>query len=243
MKLPQWVGTLHCWKMLRYAMTNRCPRVGDGGKEGRLSEEMAAISAQVRAWARMGIEYVQIREPELTPGEMLEVRGAGGRGRNEGEETEVDAGPGVGRRTRLLVPRWAVVAIEGGADGVHLPGSYVREEDFESRVRGLRERFRLAGVEGATVSVSCHAVEEVRRAARAGVDLALYGPVFEKVVGGARLWDGVGLEDLRRACDAAGTMTIFALGGVSAERVEACRLAGASGVAGIRMFAGERSAT
>jgi thiamine-phosphate pyrophosphorylase len=48
----------------------------------------------------------------------------------------------------------------------------------------------------------------------------------------------VGLEKLREACAVAGEMPVFALGGVDEGSAGECVDAGASGVAGIRMFFG-----
>ncbi|MGA7157596.1 MAG: thiamine phosphate synthase, partial [Acidobacteriaceae bacterium] len=100
----------------------------------------------------------------------------------------------------------------------------------------VREVFRRAGVAEAVVGASCHSVEEVRRAVAGGVDLILFGPVFEKRVGGLVVVEGVGLERLREACTEAGGTTVLALGGVTWENAEECLGVGASGVAGIRLF-------
>jgi thiamine-phosphate pyrophosphorylase len=59
--------------------------------------------------------------------------------------------------------------------------------------------------------------------------------VFGKVLGASSL-PGVGLDLLAAACAVAGTMPVFALGGVSAENAKDCIDAGAAGVAGIRLF-------
>lgn len=222
--------------MLRYAMTNSRLGVGDRDKAGLRPGGTEAMLEQVRRWAAEGIEYVQLREPSLTAGELLELTKEARTARDEGDRQRQ---PGDGLRTRLLVPRWTDAAVEGGADGVHLPGVYAREAQLEATIGEIRRRFRQAGVDVATVSLSCHTIEEVRLAARAGIDLVLYGPVFEKVVDGTAVRDGMGLQDLREACEAAGGMTVFALGGVTAERIEQCRRAGAGGIAGIRMYAGE----
>jgi thiamine-phosphate pyrophosphorylase len=84
--------------------------------------------------------------------------------------------------------------------------------------------------------VSCHSVDEVRRAKKEGVDFVLFGPVFEKRVDGEMVGDGVGLERLQEACSAAAGMPVLALGGVTWPRAELCIEAGAAGVAGIRLF-------
>jgi thiamine-phosphate pyrophosphorylase len=76
----------------------------------------------------------------------------------------------------------------------------------------------------------------VERARDAGVDLIVFGPVFEKRVEGRVVVSGVGLEVLARASRAAGGIPVVALGGVTMEVTGDCLAAGAAGVAGIRLF-------
>jgi thiamine-phosphate pyrophosphorylase len=89
------------------------------------------------------------------------------------------------------------------------------------------------------IGVSCHTIDEVKRAVADGVDLILFGPVFEKRVKDEAVGEGVGLDVLQEACEAAdgpSGIPVLALGGVSWGNAELCIEAGASGVAGIRMF-------
>jgi thiamine-phosphate pyrophosphorylase len=136
-----------------------------------------------------------------------------------------------GGKTKLLVNGRADVAVAAGADGVHLtsrPGELTAEQ--------VRRVFAAAGRGEPVVSASCHTLDEVRGAVAGGVGLVLFGPVFEKRVGGEVVVRGVGMEALRKACEVAGGMPVLALGGVTAENAVACVEAGAAGVAGIRLF-------
>ena len=133
-----------------------------------------------------------------------------------------------GAGTRVLVARRVDVAVAVGADGVHLAGP--AGELTPGQVRQV--------MPGAFVSVSSHAVTEVERAREGGANAVLFGPVFGKTVDGVEVVGGVGLERLREACAAAGEMPVFALGGMDAGNATSCVEAGASGVAGIRMFFG-----
>lgn len=76
---------------------------------------------------------------------------------------------------------------------------------------------------------SCHSAEEVNAAAAAGADYASLSPIFltrSKPGYGPAL----GVESLA-AIAAAGTLPLVALGGLTPERVAACRAAGAKGIA------------
>ena len=170
-------------------------------------------------WVREAVQFVQLREKQLAAGELVKLAVALRAALRESGET------------KLLVNGRADVAVAAGADGVHLtsrPGELTAEQ--------VREVFRLAGAGEPVVSASCHTVDEVRRAIAGGVDLILFGPVFEKRVGGVVVSEGVGLEVLREACTAAAGTPVLALGGVTLPKVEGCIEAGAAGVAGIRLF-------
>jgi thiamine-phosphate pyrophosphorylase len=77
---------------------------------------------------------------------------------------------------------------------------------------------------------SCHSVAEVRAAAAAGQDYATLSPIWETSSFKPEARPTLGVEVLAEA--ARGTsMPLFALGGVTPERVAACLDAGAHGVA------------
>jgi thiamine-phosphate pyrophosphorylase len=194
--------------MIRYAITR--------GEPERPAE---ALLADARRWADQGLEFVQLREKWIDAGELAAVAKA-----------IMEIFRVAGGRTRLLVNGRADVAIAAGADGVHLTSGA-----DELTVGQARALFAAAGRAG-VVSISCHAVEEVERAARAGADLILFGPVFEKSVGGVLVSAGKGVERLREACGVAGEIAVLALGGVTDAKVGSCVAAGAGGMAGVRMY-------
>jgi thiamine-phosphate pyrophosphorylase len=114
----------------------------------------------------------------------------------------------------------ADLALSLGFAGVHL-----REDSLPLAQHApvLRERLRFG--------VSCHSVEGVVAAQAAGAAFATFGPVFE-TASKAAYGAPVGLKLLEQAA-ARTTLPLFALGGVTPERVRACREAGAWGVAAI----------
>jgi thiamine-phosphate pyrophosphorylase len=175
-----------------------------------------AAMAQARRWAAKGVEFVQLREKQLGAGELVRLAAA--------MRVGLPA-------TKLLVNGRADVAVAAGADGVHLTSG-----EGELTAKQVRRVFRAAGAGEPVVSASCHSLEEVRRAVDGGVDMILFGPVFEKRVAGEVVVAGVGLEALREACAATGKAPVLALGGVTWGNAERCVEAGAAGVAGIRLF-------
>ena len=107
----------------------------------------------------------------------------------------------------LIVNDRIDVALAAAADGVHLPADSVEIAD----ARMLVGPSRLIGV-------STHSAVEA--AAATGADFAVFGPVWPALskpgYGPAR-----GAEALGATCKAAAGMPLYALGGVTAERVAA----------------------
>jgi len=113
-------------------------------------------------------------------------------------------------RARVLINSHLQVALDIGADGVHLPAA--------AQMR-VEHRELLVGR-------SIHSLEE----AEGEADFFVYSPIFP-----TPSKPGVpakGLEGLRRVAQAS-PIPVFALGGVTPERVEGCLQAGAFGVAAI----------
>ena len=193
--------------MLRYAITE--------GRAGfrRGEEDTKPLETRCAELARGGVDFVLIREKHLGARELAAL------GRRLMEATR-------GGGTRVLIAGRVDVAAAIGAAGVHLGAS-----PGELRVQQVR-----MVMPEAFVSVACHTVEEVRRAREDGASAVLFAPVFGKRVDGVEVVAGVGLGALREACEAAGEMPVFALGGVTDENATDCVEAGAAGVAGIRMF-------
>jgi thiamine-phosphate pyrophosphorylase len=184
-----------------------------GGGESARRE---ALLARIAEAACAGVDYIQIREKDLSGREL---------------ETLVEAAVRVVRNSsasRLLINSRTDVALAAGADGVHL-----RAEDISVRdVRGIAEKSAKRLVVGA----SCHNVAQVMHSEDA--DLVVFGPVFGKR--GAAGAQPAGLNRLREACH--WKVPVLALGGVTVENARSCLEAGAAGVAGIRLFQENRIA-
>lgn len=199
--------------MLLYAITSRKLLPGDE------SAQRDALVELARGWARGGLDTIQVREKDLPLTELQLLA-----------RRIVEAVRGENKSTRVLVNGPAQVAIDAGADGVHLHAGM-----GANAVRAAQQAYARLGGE-AVVSAACHSAEEIREAA--GASLLLFSPVFEKVTGEAHQ-RGQGLAALRAAVDLAHPTPVLALGGVTEKNAAASVQAGAAGVAAIRLFLGD----
>lgn len=189
--------------------------------------DYSALIQLTRHWAAQNIHYIQIREKDLAPDDLLILA-----------RQIVAAVRAENQTTRVLLNGPANIALEAAADGVHLPGNMPVTAAAEAR-----DLFARSGRD-AILSHACHSVNEVLAAreesqrnphATTSNTLILFAPVFEKVTPTGTL-PGLGLDTLRAAVHAAKNIPVLALGGITPENTPACLAAGAAGVAGIRLF-------
>lgn len=159
----------------------------------------------VRAACEGGVRSVQLREKDLTAGELfplaLELRTLT---RQYG--------------ARLLINDRIDIALGVDADGVHLGGHSLPT----AAARKILGPERLIGV-------STHCPDEIAAAARDGADFVTFGPVYF-TPSKAPYGKPAGLELLAAACHAS-PLPVFALGGINPERAKEVMTAGAYGVA------------
>src|SRR5579875_94962 len=146
--------------MLLCAITSRKLLPGDeAARQDRLVE-------LARGWAAGGVDIIQVREKDLALGELQSLTA---------RMVEAVRAAGPGAKTRLLVNGPAQVALDAGADGVHLHAN--------AGLAALQAAQQVYGRTGRepVMSAACHSEEEIRRAA--GATMLLFSPVFEKVTG------------------------------------------------------------
>ncbi len=199
--------------MLLYAITNR--KLLDGDESAR-RDRLVELAG---AWARGGVHTIQVREKDLPLAELQALA-----------TRMVEAVRNAKSRTRILVNGPAQVALDAGADGVHLHANA-----GPAAVRAAQQVYSRAGRD-VIVSAACHSSDEIRQAA--GASMLLFSPVFEKVTLQGTITRGQGLGALRAAVELANPVPVLALGGVTEKNAPACLQAGASGVAAIRLFLG-----
>lgn len=210
--------------MLLYYITDRTQFPGTE------AERRHALLQTIAAASRYGVDFIQLREKDLGVRDLENLARAAVVAVRENSP-----------KTRLLINSRSDVALACGADGVHLRSDDVDPHDIRCAWTGETAAFskssRQLFARGRTgslpvIGVSCHSADDVARAAWQGADFAVFAPVFEKK--GSPPVHPAGIEALRQACRT--NIPVLALGGVTLKNADACREAGAAGVAGIRLF-------
>ncbi|HEY0781885.1 MAG TPA: thiamine phosphate synthase [Thermoanaerobaculia bacterium] len=176
----------------------------------RASLAPSDLPAWLAALGRAQVDSVMLREKDLPDRDLFGL-------------TRL-ARAALPRSVRLVVNGRIDVALAASADGVHLPSDGVP-------VAALRARFGAAPLIGR----STHTLAEVEAALAAGADYVTFGPVYA-VPGKERYGPPAGLAELGLA--AAVGIPVYALGGVTLERLGEVAAVGVAGVAGIRLFQG-----
>ena len=163
-----------------------------------------------------GVDWVQLREKDLTAaGWTLLARSA------------LDGGARTAK-SRILLNDRLDVAVSVRAGGLHLS-----ENGFP--LSKVREFVKSSVTDaGFLIGVSCHSMEAAQIAARDGADYIHFGPIFE-TPSKAGFGQPQGLERLEKVCQAI-PIPVIAIGGITLSNADACRKAGASGIASIRLF-------
>ena len=200
-------------RCLLYYITDRSQFPGDERARRR------ALLAKIAEAARAGVDYVQLRERDLSTRELETLA-------REVADLVRENSPS----TRLLINSRTDVALAAGADGVHLRADDVEPHEVR-QVLDVSARPPLA-IGQFLVAISCHSNEDVIRAESEAADFAVFAPVFGKR--GTAGTPPAGLAALREACRA--KISVLALGGVHLENAASCLNAGAAGIAAIRLF-------
>jgi thiamine-phosphate pyrophosphorylase len=206
--------------MLLYYITDRTQFAGDENARGR------ALLAKITEAARASVDYIQLREKDLSSRELEQLARQAVHIVQEVRRANREL------RTRLLINSRTDVALAVGADGVHLRSDDIGPADVRHIWSEALARSPQPEAPSPLIAVSCHSQADVLHARSEGAHFAVFAPVFEKKAHPET--KPTGLPALREAC--AVKIPVFALGGVTLENATACVEAGAAGIAAIRLF-------
>jgi thiamine-phosphate pyrophosphorylase len=184
------------------------------------SDLLPALVRKMEALASAGVDWIQLREKDLSAKDLATVA------RESMRRLAVDSEGG--GAARVLVNDRLDVALAARAGGVHLGEAGLPV----AQARRLVEAH--AAGKDFLVGVSCHSLEAAQSAEGDGASYLLFGPIFatpSKAAFGAPQ----GLGPLGGVCRSV-AIPVLAIGGVTLENAAACFAAGASGIAAIRLF-------
>jgi thiamine-phosphate pyrophosphorylase len=177
-------------------------------------EQNRLLLEKLESAARAGVDWIQVREKDL-PGRELAA-------------LVEEAVRRIPHSCRIVVNDRLDVAIAVGAGGVHLGESSVPVAEGRRIVRD-----KVPGGDF-LVGVSVHSAEAAQAAEKSGADYVIFGPVFG-TPSKAAYGQPQGVDQLARVCESV-SIPVLAIGGITAQTARDCVMAGASGIAAIRMF-------
>jgi thiamine-phosphate pyrophosphorylase len=169
------------------------------------TEAVGSLELAVRAALEAGCRFIQLRDKTLPRREL---------GALAADLVALAHQSGA----TILINTHIDLARQTGADGLHRPA------DGPS----LAEIRSLLGAE-AIIGVSTHSLAEAEHAQDEGADYITLSPIFE-TPSKPGYGPSLGLAELGRVCEAV-DIPVYALAGVTPERVKPCLEAGAHGVA------------
>lgn len=153
----------------------------------------------------VGVSAIQLREKDLSDAEYIEL-------------AETLSKLCHAYSAQLFINSRIKIAMSIGTDGLHLPGDSASVQKVIEQTDG---RFIIGS--------SVHTLTEAKQRATEGADFITYSPIYS-TLSKPDYGPAVGVEGLRNITEEV-NIPVFALGGITPERVSACLDAGAYGVA------------
>jgi thiamine-phosphate pyrophosphorylase len=185
------------------------------------SAEFSALLQKIAELARVGVDWVQIREKDLSARQLTALT-------QQALRSIASAANGGASATRILVNDRVDIALTEGAAGVHLAESGSPVDEVRLFVESR------ASVKDFLVGVSCHSLEGAKSAAAGGADYIFFGPVFA-TPSKAAFGEPQGVRRLAEVSRSV-PIPVLAIGGITLENAATCFTAGAAGIAAIRLF-------
>jgi thiamine-phosphate pyrophosphorylase len=189
------------------------------------AESVAALGQKIEGAAAAGVDWVQLREKDLTAKELALLARQSLR---IAENLPVKRGCAM----RVLVNDRLDVAIAERAGGVHLSEKSLPVAEAKRLVESAQQQHGVD--ESFLVGVSCHSLEAAKAAERDGADYIFFGPIFA-TPSKERFGPPQGAERLEEVCRSV-SIPVLAIGGITPDNAASCIAAGAAGIAAIRLF-------
>ena len=230
--------------------------IADGFASGRVQQTAGDVQRQVVALVEAGLSFVQLRDhaasDELfrtTARELVEhIRSI----RSElivsvnsrvDVSDELHSGLHLGRK--IVKPVAATASLHSSTPfrhpssrpvaghplataPVHFPRPGTARADM-GRGASVRKGCEASGGRSRPLGFSAHSFEDIQHAATNDFDFATFSPIFPTQTHPET--SAVGIDALMKVCASVSDLSLFALGGITPERTEACLDAGAFGVA------------
>jgi len=189
------------------------------------ADSIEALTRKIAVIVAAGVDWVQIREKDLTAGELASLT-------RKSLRIAARSSAKSSRTTRVLVNDRLDVAIAERAGGVHLGEKSLPVAEAKPLVESaLRKQ---AVDESFLIGVSCHSLDSAQAAERSGADYIFFGPVFatpsKKMFGPPQ-----GTDLLGQVCRVV-SIPVLAIGGIALDNAASCLAASAAGIAAIRLF-------
>jgi len=189
------------------------------------ADSVEALAQKIAEVVAAGVDWVQIREKDLTARELASLTRKSLRIAGKSSARSSCA-------TRILVNDRLDIAIAERAGGLHLGEKSLPVAEARRLVESaLRKQ---AVDESFLAGVSCHSLEAAESAERDGANYIFFGPVFT-TPSKQGFGSSQGTERLQQVCSAV-SIPVFAIGGITLDNAAACLHAGAAGLAAIRLF-------
>jgi thiamine-phosphate pyrophosphorylase len=205
--------------LLCYVTDRRALRVANP------AESLAALTQKIEEIAAAGVDWVQIREKDLTAGDLASLTR---------QSIRIAANLPARRSSaiRVLVNDRLDVAIAERAGGVHLGEKSLPLSEAKRLIQSTHVKQTIG--ESFLTGVSCHSLEAAEAAERDGADYIFFGPIFatpsKETFGPPQ-----GAERFQEVCRSV-SIPVLAIGGITLDNAESCMVAGAAGIAAIRLF-------
>ena len=183
----------------------------------------SALIQKIEQVASAGVDWVQIREKDLSARELAALTR---------QVLRSTAASSKRRGVRILVNDRLDVALAEHAGGVHLGEKSLPVQEAKRLVQSSSLQGSASG--DFLFGVSCHSLQAAQVAESSGANYIFFGPVFatpSKAAFGAPQ----GLDRLAAVCRAV-AIPVIAIGGITLENAASCIHAGAAGLAAIRLF-------